>query len=790
MKVGILRMVGIGVWIVGCWIAGVAQPTGQTVRGTVSDIVTGKPIADARVTLSAEGVELAGQTDAAGEFRLTPVPAARYVLTISAQGFATYTDPGLVVISGKETVADITLDAQVFEAGAVEIAARINRDPGPVSTRVFTVEETQRYAAVYFDPARMATSYPGVVQAHDQANHLIIRGNSPNSVQWRLEGVDIVNPNHLTNAGTFSDRLSQSGGGTILLSSQLMTNSSLSTGAFAAQYGNALSGVFDINLRRGNNEQYEGTAQASLIGIDLSAEGPLSAKHSSSFLVNYRYSFTGLLGLMGITFGGETIKFQDLAFNLSFPTAKAGTFTVFGMGGLSSNVFQAPDSQPETAKDRYDISFFSNMGAGGITHRLLLGERTLIRSSLVVSGIDSERQGDFIQDNGTRETAEYDRLTQGRISLTTSVTTRLSARASLTAGAYLTRSATTTRIELRPLTPDGELKLLADHTGSSWLLQPYTTLLFKPVPRLDLQAGLHAMYFFLNGSRSLEPRLSATWRPAARHDLRLSYGNHSQLQLPGTYFSVFTQPGGTAYQPNRDLDFTRAHHLVLSYNFHLNETLHLRAEPYAQWLYGVPVSQTHGTYSALNQIEGFVSDSLVNEGSGRNYGLELSVEKYLSRQYYLLFSSALYESAYQGSDQVWRDTRFNGRYALSLTAGREFSSTTRRQNNRTLGVNLRVIYAGGMWTMPVDTAASRAARITVYDETQGFAETLPAYFRTDLRVTFKLNKPKYTRTLGIDIQNVTNQLNVAFRAWDFVQDQVVTRYQLGLIPLLNYRIEF
>ena len=179
-----------------------------------------------------------------------------------------------------------------------------------------------------------------------------------------------MNPIHLSNAGTFSDQLSSSGGGTIILSSQLLDNSTFSTGAFGANYGNSLSGVFDMNLRAGNDEHAEYTLQAGLIGVDLSAEGPISRKSGSSYLVNYRYSFTGLLGALGVTFGGEDIRYQDLAFNLRFPTEKAGTFTVFGMGGRSSNVFTGlrDDSTRIENKERFDIDFTSDMGAIGVTH--------------------------------------------------------------------------------------------------------------------------------------------------------------------------------------------------------------------------------------------------------------------------------------------------------------------------------------------------------------------------------------------------------------------------------------
>ncbi|MCB0854007.1 MAG: carboxypeptidase regulatory-like domain-containing protein, partial [Bacteroidetes bacterium] len=337
----------------------------QTIRGQVLAESNEHPISEAIVTIREEGVERSVTTDEKGQFRLESVKAGRYTLTVVKDGFAEYTEPDLVVNAGKEVVLDIQLSEKTYEMESVDISSPTIRDLDRVSTRVFTVEETKRYAAVYFDPARMAASFPGVVQGNDQANHLVVRGNSPNGILWRLEGVDIVNPNHTANAGTFSDRLTQNGGGVIILSTQLLTNSSFSTGAFSSQFGNALSGVFDIHLRKGNDENYEFTGQAGLIGVDLAVEGPISKKKGSSFLANYRYSTVGLLSLMGIPLGDEEITYQDLSFNLSFPTEKLGTFTLFGMGGMSSNFFKGAriDTQVVEQKQRFDIDFYSNMGA-------------------------------------------------------------------------------------------------------------------------------------------------------------------------------------------------------------------------------------------------------------------------------------------------------------------------------------------------------------------------------------------------------------------------------------------
>lgn len=766
-----------------------AQDHVQVVRGQVVDITSAQPLAGAKVSIG----EQYSISDEMGAFRLDKIPTGRHELTVQLTGYRAYSIPDLVLDAGKEKILTLRLEERVAELDEVIISAENQSSLRPVSTRAFTIEETQRFAATYYDPARLALSFPGVSATNDQANHISVRGNSPNGLLWRLEGIDIVNPNHTINAGTNSDRVSQNGGGVIMLSTQLMASSSFSTGAFEPQYGNALSGVFDIRLRKGNDEHKEFTVQAGLIGIDVAAEGPISKNSRSSFLVNYRYSTVGLLSAMGVDLGDEAISYQDLSFNLNFPTEKAGTFTIFGMGGTSSNLFAGSreDSTWEVEKDRFDIEYRSQMGAIGATHTLLLGTRTLWRSVLAASGVRSKRTGDYIDNTLTAINVEADELNQGKISLNSSITHKLNARQHLEAGFYLTHLSYTIDSKTRTPVSNPDFTVLAEASGGSQLIQPYVNWIYRPGPRWSLRAGLHAMYFALNNTASIEPRAEISYAPSPRSSLSAAYGLHSQLQLLGTYFATVQQPDGSLSHPNESLGFTKAHHIVLSYNQQLGERFSFKLEPYYQRLFRVPiVEDPTSTFSALNLVEGYVTDSLVNKGTGENYGLELTLEKRMSRGYYLLLSSAAYESTYTGGDGVRRDTRFNGNFAGSASGGREFRWAGKRQKDRIVGINLRMIYQGGYHTTPIDLAGSATAGTTVYVESAAFSERQKDYFRSDLRISFKRHKARYTRTFSFDIQNLTNRENVAFSYYDTYQQKVVVKNQLGIIPLMSYRLDF
>ncbi|MEM0996340.1 MAG: TonB-dependent receptor [Bacteroidota bacterium] len=783
-----MRALVLMVWMLpaGLW----AQDHVQVIRGKVTDAYTGAAIGQASVTITNTVPPKAVFSDSKGRFSIEGVPTGRVFLQVAQQGYEMLALPDLVLNEGKELVLETKLKPITYTTGEVEIKVPALT---PISARSISVEETKRFAAVYFDPARVATSLPGVVQADDGANHLVVRGNSPNGVLWRLEGIDILNPNHLSNAGTLSDRATAAGGGTNILSTQLLGNSTFTTSAYGAQYGNALGGVFDISLRPGNDQQYEFTAQAGFIGVDLSAEGPFSRNRKASFLINYRYSFTGLLSLMGVPLGDEDIRFQDLAFNLNFPTRKLGTFTVFGMGGLSSNVFTGPreDSLVTFQKDRFDIDYRSDMGAAGITHKVTLGEKTLWKTAVGLSALLTSWDSRFILDNGQTVPTDSDRLEQSRISLTTSLKHAVRNGLYLKVGGFANRIDNEVRTTVLLPGTGVPPTAIADGNENAWLVQPYAELDWRPIKALELRAGLHAMHFTLNGSQALEPRFNAHLRIDNRQSVQAAVGWHSQVQLPGTYFASFLDSLGDPQLFNRDLGLSRARHYVLNYDRYLGTHFRARIEGYYQDLYNIPiVNDPNSTVSALNQMEGYLARILENAGTGRNYGLELNVERLLYRNYYFLFSGTLYRSLYTAGDGVERASRFDGRFATVTSGGYEWSRESRKGKQQIFGINARVVYRGGLREMPIDLAASRQAARTVYDDAQGFTEQLPDYFRVDVRFTFKRNRPGYTSTLGIDLQNVTNAQNIGWRFYDARFDSVLTRLQLGLIPLLSYRMEF
>lgn len=752
----------------------------QTLRGQVLDADTRRPLTGATIALP--DAQLGTATDEAGYYRIENVPLGRHRVVANYIGYQTLDVQEVLVAAGKEAV--LNLELREAPADLATVTVRANRaDAGAYTpfVKTLSVEETLRFPATYFDPARLAMAFAGVAGDNDQANGISIRGNSPNGLSWRLEGVDIVNPNHTPNAGTFSDRTTQNGGGVNILSAQLLGNSDLYTGAFPVGYGNALSGVMDMRLRPGNNEEHEFTAQIGVIGLDIATEGPLSADTRASYLVNYRYSTVGLLTQLGVNLGDEAITFQDLAFHLVFPFRNGGELTLFGMGGTSENDFAGKRDSALwlTNKDRFDIRFASQMGAAGATLTTPVGKAGRWRNIVAFSGLQSSRRAARLADDLSLVPLEEDQNNQAKLSWHSKYQHKLSNRLRLSFGALLTQQYFT-------LLAARNSETIADGQVSGLLLQPYAGVQATLSNRLSFDGGLHATYFALNGSSAIEPRAAFSYRLSPRQTLSLAAGLHSQLQPPQLYFASLD--GGA---DNRDLALSKAQHNSLAYRLETAPGTVFSGELFYQYLFDIPVSAAGATpFSAINLLEGFVDERLSNTGTGRNYGLELSLQKLLNRNFYYLANTTFYRSEYSGSDGVRRSTRFDGRYIANLTIGKEWGWLSRKEKNRLIGVNVRVAYLGGFRATPIDLAASAAAGRTVEDSSQPFAEQQPSYFRTDLRIYYKRNKTRYNSTLSLDLQNASNQQNVAFSFYDPQQKTIVQQYQLGLIPLLNYRIEF
>jgi hypothetical protein len=770
----------------------VAQNPTQTIKGKILDSQSKYPLTGANVILVDSDPIYGTSTNLEGEFRLVNVPIGRQMIKVTYLGYHDRIIPNLLLTSGKEMVINIELEEMVVSIDEIIVTAEgdkatPNNELATVSARSFNPEETSRYAGSRNDPARMAANFAGVSGANDSRNDIVIRGNSPIGLLWRMEGINIPNPNHYGSVGV-------SGGPVSMLNYNLLSKSDFLTGAFPAQYSNALSGVFDLQLREGNKDKNEYLGQIGINGFELGAEGPVFNKTRASYLVNYRYSTLGIFQALGVDFGTGTAipQYQDLTFKVDIPTTKAGRFSFFGMGGISNINFLGSEA------DTTDVNLFGSenenlytnfrSGVTGLSHTYYYNSTTFSKVILSASHALQDITGDSLSSITRDPVPQFSTAyMHNKYSINLQLNKKFNAKNNVSGG--LIFDVNDFDLKNSELISSGEFRDVRNVQGQNLLSQAYAQWQHKFSNFLTFNSGLNLLHFSLNNSTAFEPRAGLRYQFRENQSFNLGYGYHSQMQPMQTYFTdTYTNLG--VIRSNKDLGFTRSQHLVLGYDNAISSKLRLKIETYYQRIFRAPVEQRPSSFSMLNAGADFVlpdNDSLVNRGTGRNYGLELTLEKFYSQGYYFLVTTSLFDSKYKGSDGILRNTTFNGRYVFNALAGKEFK--VGRKNNA-IGIDGKLTSAGGRFNTPLDLQKSALAGEAVYRDDQAFSVGVPDYFRADLKLYVRLNRRRLTHEFSIDIQNITDQQNVFLQRYNNRTNSITNEYQIGRNIIPQYRIVF
>lgn len=776
-----------------------AQNITNTIRGQVVDHQSQYSIPGANIILLGGDVPVGSSTDGDGYFRIDDVPVGRHQLQVSFVGYKTITLSNIEVSTGKETILHIELEEMVTKMK--EVVVRANKDidkplndMATVSARQFSIEESQRYAGARNDVARMASNFAGVSSPNDALNDIVIRGNAPGGLLWRLEGVDVPNPNHFGRGGA-------TGGPVSILNNNVMANSDFFTGAFPAGYGNALSGAFDLRMRNGNNEKHEFLGQIGFNGVELGAEGPISKKNRSSYIAHYRYSTLAVFDAMGLDIGtGAAVpQYQDLNLKLNFPTKKAGVFTLFGLGGTSHIDFIKSDKDTNEVKEDFytnrdeDIYYKSRTGVVGLSHKYFWNNKTYTKVTLSGSMIQNLIDVDSVVRTTRKPVKYYDQdFKRFKYILSMVLNKKLNSKHTIRAGSQFELK-TFDLIDSVYKASESRFRVQTDFSGNGSLFQPYFNWQYKMSDKVVLTSGLHSNIF--NGDISVEPRMGLRWNVSPLQYLTMGYGLHSQAPDINLIEYQVTDRQGNIYKPNKDLSFTYSNHFVLGYGRRLSENLMLKAETYYQSISDAVVEASgESSFSLLNQGSFGLErpDSLKNGGTGENMGIELTLERFMKNGGYYLLTTSFFDSKYKGSDGVRRNTAFNGNFVVNFLGGKEFELFKKKelQLKHYIVSDIKMTYAGGNRYTPFDEAKSILTRENEYIDNKAFEKQLDHYFRLDIRVAYKKNGKKSSQEFALDIQNVTNNKNpyrINYNA-DEQKEEVI--YQLGIFPVFQYRITF
>ncbi len=781
-----------------------SQELHQTVRGIVFDANNKLPLTGVQVVIAGSQPLKGTVTNRNGEFRIEQVPAGRITLQLSYIGYENLSTPGLVVTSGKEVFLELEMRESILAMEEMVVTAGLRRgesinDMSLVSSRTITTEETHRFAGGFNDPSRILSNFAGVNNSQDGSTDIIIRGNSPKYVQWRLEGVHITNPSH------FADQNATGIGGLSTLNNNVLTASDFMTGAFAPEYGNALSGIYDVKLRTGNNERYESVFGLGILGTDLTFEGPLRPGQGGSFMVNYRYSTISLVDELGLIpdIGGIP-KFQDAVFKLVLPTRNTGRFSLFGLAGhsrldfedVTPIVWQTPGDRGRQPGIREDFTKNAGLLNLGLSHIISLDHASYLQTTLSYSreGI-KDRVFEMEESDASDRLLNFDsRLMKSAYRSSIHWNRRLSSHHTVQAGIQYTLF--DYDYVQSQLLSDNTRNTSFDFREQSGLVNNFISWRYRVNPDVTIAAGLHNTNVLLTGEHTLEPRITASWQLNPSSAIHAGYGNHSTMESIHHYFTKIEDENGFITEPNRSLGLLRAHHYVVGYSQHLGRNLLASLNFYYQDLYNLPVENDElSIFATINEGLDFRQADLVNKGTGRNFGAEITIERFFTGSYYFLMNASLFQSKYTALDGIERNTRFNSNYLANILAGKEFTGWG-RSGNQVFGINTRIFIGGGPKIIPLlrdeqGNLAVEPDNNVFWDYGKAYKQSLGDLYSVTIFLSYKWNKSRAVHELFLDLVNVTNKRGRLSEFYDENEPGGVGFItQPFFFPNLMYRVYF
>lgn len=789
------------------------QELTQTVRGMLTDNDSKLPLTGAEVIILGTDPLIGTVTDANGNFRLEEITIGRITLQVSYLGYETRILPNIIVNTGKEVVLDLDMQQSAVRMDEVVKASKKKGEAlngmALLSSRSISVEVTKRYAGGFNDPSRIVTNFAGATNTGDGSSDIIVRGNSPKYMQWRLDGIEISSPYHFDDQNT-------SFGALTVLNNNLLLASDFYAGAFSPEYGNVLSNVYDVRIRPGNNEKLECAMGIGLIGTDITVEGPLKKGYKGSFLTNYRYSTAALITEIGLIPREGIFKFQDANLKILLPTKSIGTFSIIGIAGLSNFYIDELTSDLFTTTTRnsavqnsitktYDKSNY--LLNTGMNHIMTINRNSYLKTSLFYSGsgiLDEIFESQIIQTINPDESVS-DSLYNTRLNFENNINksvyrgaitynNKINAKHKVQMG--LKYNLFNYDFEQNHLSNENSMFTLVDFNEYISTFQSFISWKYRVNEKVTFVSGLHNLNVLLNNKSTFEPRIAFQWRLNNKNSIHAGYGNHSTMESIHHYFAKVKMEDGSIIEPNKDLGLLSAHHWVLGYERRFTEKFMAKAELYYQGLYNLPVENNDTSYFAtINEGLDYQYVDLVNEGTGRNYGLEITMERFFDGNYYFMFNTSLFSSTYKSLEGIERNTRYNQNFLANVLFGKEFTQLGKKKN-QTLALNLHMFFQGGQRYIPLlrddqGNLAVDTENNQYWDYSKAFDNYLDHIYQINISASYKFNRIKTTHEIFLDLQNLTNNTNRIYEYYNESEPNSIGYLrQFGFFPNLMYRVYF
>ena len=767
------------------------QSFNQKLSGVVRDKESRLPIPHATVLTDVDKSVKSALTDSAGNFSLI-LPVGRHSLNIYAIGYSSVVVKDILIGSGKEVniTAELSeLRGEIQQAVVSSDQKRSNNSMATVSARRVRSQDAARYAGGYYDPLRMVTNLPGVAATNsDEDNSIVVRGNSPRGILWRLEGIEIPNPNHL------ADGQGTTGGAYSLITTNSIAGFDFYTAAFPAEYANAVSGVLDLSLRSGNNSKREFSVGVGVIGAEVSAEGPVGLKSGGSWFGNIRYSnfsFLQKLKIIDFKYAAITPRAFDWAFKTSIPTTRMGTFELFSIGG-SSLVGDEVNINEETSviEDRSEFIYNYMVAVAGIKHLIVFPEiGTYIRSTVGFT-YQKESMEENVIDASYKKSLNYlERYEYPSIRVSILANTKFNNKNTLRAN--FTQNLISGEMFAKRAVTQQRYDTLIDKRADENYGNASIQWKFSPLKSFEINTGVNIFFSGVTDEVLIEPRAGIKIQLNNNQEISAGVGYHSRLEPLSVYNYRVKTANNFRDEQNLNLKAMRSLHFTIGYCVMPSQDASLTIETYYQRLSKIPsATGKFSQFSIINSTHGIPDQVLENEGVGYNTGLEITIEKDFSRNFYFLLSSSLFDSKYKAPDNNWYNTYFNNNFIFNFVGGKEIVVGKSRQN--ILGINLRCFLRGGYRYTPLERDLTLSRKRVVYDISRTYGKQLPPYMRGDIGISYKVNRFKSSWTFLAEVQNFTNRKNITRNKYSYQSGKIIESYSVsvGLVPVFSVRYEF